>query len=67
MDDWEGRRACDRRARHEGSVQLEHDRLADDVQVCLGTQARRRALVVAGRHLLCADVSYRDVDGLVGR
>lgn len=66
MDDWEGHPRYYRRVRHEGRVLLEPDRPADDVQVYLGTQ-ERPALVVAGHHLLCADVPYRNVDALVPR
>jgi hypothetical protein len=65
MDDWEGHPKYYRRTRHQGPVVLESDRLADGVQVYLGTPELRPALLVAGRHLLCADVPYGNVDRLV--
>jgi hypothetical protein len=66
MDDWEGHPNYYRRIRHEGPVLLESGRLAHGVQVYLGTPELRPTLLVRGRHLLCADVPYRDVDRLVG-
>ena len=44
---------------------LESGQLADGVQVYLGTPELRPPLLVAGRHMLCADAPYGDVDGLV--
>ena len=67
MDDWEGHPTYYRRVHYEGRMLLEPDRRADDVQVYLGTPERRRALLVADRHVLCADVPYGDVDLLVAR
>lgn len=67
MDGWEGHPTYYCRVHHQGPVLLESGELADGVQVYLGTPERRPALLVAGRHLLCADVPYRNVDRLVAR
>jgi hypothetical protein len=66
MDDWEGHPDYYRRIHHQDPVLLESGRLADGVQVYLGTPELRPVLLVGGRHLLCADVPYGNVDRLVG-
>ena len=67
IDDWEGHPTYYRRVHCEGRMLLEPDQRADDVQVYLGTPEHRRALLVADRHVLCADVPYGDVDLWVAR
>lgn len=67
VDRWEGNPDTYRRIDHAGPVLLESGSTADNLQVYLGTQQCRPALLVDGRPLLLADVSYRTVDLLVPR
>ncbi|MBS9532083.1 gamma-glutamylcyclotransferase [Mycobacterium sp. M1] len=67
MDDWERHPNTYCRTRHNDPVLLESGQPAEHVQVYLGTQQRRPALLHDGRHLLCADVPYEQADALVAR
>lgn len=63
MDQWEGHPRCYRRARHDGPIQWESGRWADeDIEVYLGMPELRPVLPGP---LLCAEVTYTDVDGMV--
>jgi len=64
MDDWEGHPSRYRRERFTGRVTLE-DGSSPAVDVYLGTPEWRPVLLVNDKPLLCADVSYAEVDPLV--
>ncbi len=67
MDDWEGHPNCYRRIGFDGVMVLESGEPRLDVEVYLGTPGRRPPLVTGDGHLLCAEVTYADVDPLVAR
>lgn len=66
MDDWEGHPSRYRRERFTGRVTLE-DGSSPEIDVYLGTPDLRPVLLVDGQPLLCASVSYAEVDSLVAR
>jgi hypothetical protein len=67
MDSWEGHPNCYRRIDFDGFVYLESGQWRGDVEVYLGTPGQRPPLVNGEGHLLCAEVTYADVDALVDR
>lgn len=67
MDRWEGHPNCYRRVGFVGVVILESGERPEDVEVYVGTPDQRPALVTDEGHLLCAEVTYADVDALVDR
>ncbi|MBP3083103.1 gamma-glutamylcyclotransferase family protein [Mycolicibacterium fortuitum] len=67
MDRWEGHPTVYQRRAHVGEVLLEPGERAGDVQVYLGVEKRRPALIVTGQPVLCADMPQSEVDRLVER
>jgi len=68
MNRWEGDPDCYRLTTHHNLLQWESGRwIAERVEVYLGTPEERPVHVVDGRPVLCADVGYADIDGMVER
>ena len=68
MNCWEGHPHCYCLTTHHDPIQWESGRWATEhVEVYLGTSEARPIHVVDGRPVLCADVGYADIDGLVDR
>ena len=66
MDRWEGHPPYYRRVPHRGLLVLESGEPAPSVEVYLGTPEYRWARRGDDReHLLCADVSYAEIDEMV--
>ena len=68
MNRWEGDPDCYRRTVHHDPIQWESGQWAtEQVEVYLGTPEERPIHVVDGRPVLCADVGYAEIDGMVER
>ena len=68
MNRWEGDPDCYRRTAHHDPLQWESSRWATEhVEVYLGTPEKRPTREVDGHPLLCADVGYAEIDGMVDR
>jgi hypothetical protein len=68
MNRWEGDPDCYRLTTHHDPLQWESGRWATEhVEVYLGTPEERPIHVVDGRPVLCADVGYAEIDGMVDR
>ena len=68
MNCWEGDPDCYRLTTHHDPIQWESGRWATErVEVYLGTLEERPTREVDGRPLLCADVGYAEIDGMVER
>jgi hypothetical protein len=68
MNRWEGDPDCYRRTTHRDPLQWESGQwITEHVEVYLGTPEERPALLVDGRPMLCADVGYAEIDGMVDR
>jgi len=68
MNRWEGDPDCYRLTTHHDPIQWESGRWATErVEVYLGTPEERPIHVVDGRPVLCADVGYAEIDGMVDR
>jgi len=68
MNRWEGDPDCYCLTTHHDPLQWESGRWATEhVEVYLGTPEERPIHVVDGRPVLCADVGYAEIDGMVDR
>jgi len=68
MNRWEGDPDCYRLTTHHDPLQWESGRWATEhVEVYLGTAEKRPTREVDGHPLLCADVGYAEIDGMVER
>jgi hypothetical protein len=68
MNRWEGDPDCYRRTTHRDPLQWESGQwITEHVEVYLGTPEERPALLVDGCPVLCAEIGYADIDGMVDR